>query len=173
MPKQYHKNPRQITTKQMTMLAHDLAELGDLSGIVHDLNTDEIIGGNQRSKIFDLAKLNIVLTEELPEPDEQGTVALGYVLWQGKKYAYRAVRWDAKTAEKANIVANKAGGTWDFDILANEFELDDLLEWGFEPFELGLDDSEDVDLSAPALGSAEKTDNLTVCPKCGFKWSEH
>ena len=43
MAKQYHKNPRQITTKQMTMLAHDLAELGDLSGIVHNLNTDEII----------------------------------------------------------------------------------------------------------------------------------
>jgi hypothetical protein len=48
------QEPRQITTKQMTMLAHDLAELGDLSGIVHDLNTDELIGGNQRSKIFRL-----------------------------------------------------------------------------------------------------------------------
>jgi len=160
MPRQYHKNPRQITTKQMTMLAHDLAELGDLSGIVHDLNTDEIIGGNQRSKIFDLAKLNIVLTEELPEPDEQGTVALGYVLWQGKKYAYRAVRWDAKTAEKANIVANKAGGTWDFDILADNFELDELLDWGFEPFELGLDDSDDTEPAADPGAQIDRAEEL-------------
>ncbi len=79
-----------------------------------------------------------------------------------------------KEREKLTVYLHKgAAGEWDFDILANEFEIDELLEWGFEPFELGLDDSEDVDLSAPALGSAEKTDNLTVCPKCGFKWSEH
>jgi site-specific DNA-methyltransferase (adenine-specific) len=142
MPRQYHKNPRQITTKQMTMLAHDLAELGDLSGIVHDLNTDELIGGNQRSKIFRLDECEIQLSEQYDAPDEQGTVALGYVIWQGKKYTYRQVRWDTKTAEKANIVANKAGGTWDFDILGNEWEIDELLEWGFEPFELGLDDTE-------------------------------
>lgn len=163
MPKQYYKNPRQITTKQMTALGHDLLKYGDLSGIVHDLNTDEIIGGNQRSKIFDLAKLNVVLTEEYAEPDEQGTVALGYVIWNGKKYTYRQVRWDAKTAEAANIIANKAGGTWDFDILANEFELGDLLEWGFEPEEFGIDDS-DIDLSTPNLGSAENIDDFTVCP---------
>ena len=58
----------------------------------------------------------------------------------GQKIRFRAVRWDAETAEKANVVANKAGGTWDFEILANEFELTDLLEWGFEPFEFGLED---------------------------------
>ena len=139
MPKQYHKNPRQITTKQMTELAYSLGKLGDLSGIVHNLETDELIGGNQRAKIMRLDECKIVLTEEYEEPDEQGTVGLGYVIWQGKKYAYRSVRWDAATAEEANIRANKAGGTWDFDILANEFELTDLLEWGFEPFEFGLE----------------------------------
>ena len=44
----------------------------------------------------------------------------------------------------ANIKANKLGGEWDFDKLANEFELDELLEWGFTPFELGMD-AEEVD----------------------------
>ena len=167
MPKQYHKNPRQITTKQMTMLAHDLAELGDLSGIVHDLNTDEIIGGNQRSKVFRLEECTIELTTELEAPDEQGTVGLGFVIWQGKRYAYRAVRWNAKTAEKANIVANKAGGTWDFDVLANEFEIDDLLDWGFEPFELGIDDSplpeEFPEYDENVAGDVE----FITCPHCG------
>ena len=141
MAKQYHKNPRQITAKQYEALAIDLAELGDLGGIVHDLNSDEIIGGNQRSRVFDVNACDVVLTEELHEPDAQGTVAHGYVLWRGNKYAYRQVRWTPRQCERANVVANKRGGTWDFDILANQFEADDLLAWGFEPFELGIDEA--------------------------------
>jgi len=37
------------------------------------------------------------------------------------------------------ILHKGAAGEWDFDVLANEFELDDLLDWGFEPKELDLD----------------------------------
>ena len=142
MAKPYHKNPRRITAKQYEALAIDLAELGDLGGIVHDLNSDEIIGGNQRGRVFDLNACDVVLTEVLPEPDTQGTVAHGYVIWKGAKYAYRQVRWTARQCDRANIVANKRGGTWDFDILADQFEQDDLLAWGFEPFELGIDETE-------------------------------
>ena len=137
MAKPYHKNPRQITAKQYEALAIDLAELGDLGGIVHDLNSDEIIGGNQRGRVFDINACDVVLTEVLDQPDDQGTVAHGYVIWKGHKYAYRQVRWTARQCERANIVANKRGGTWDFDLLADQFEQDDLLAWGFEPFELG------------------------------------
>ena len=111
MAKPYHKNPRQITAKQYEALAIDLAELGDLGGIVHDLNSDEIIGGNQRGRVFDLNACDVVLTEVLPEPDTQGTVAHGYVIWKGAKYAYRQVRWTPRQCERANIVANKRGGT--------------------------------------------------------------
>lgn len=136
--KPYHKNPRRINDRQLEDLTTWLAELGDLSGIVHDLNSDEIIGGNQRSRIFDINACETVLVEELPVPDEQGTVAFGYVLWQGKKYAYRQVRWTERQAEQANIVANRAGGEWDFEILASDFEVHDLLAWGFDPVELGI-----------------------------------
>ncbi len=138
MPKPYRKNPRKITQKQLENLETTLAELGDLSGIVHDLGTDEIVGGNQRSKVFRLDECEIVLTEEYAQPDEQGTVGLGFVVWRGKHYAYRAVRWDERTAERANIVANRAGGSWDFEMLAQEFSAPDLVEWGFEPGEVGL-----------------------------------
>ena len=145
MAKPYHKNPRQITASQYEALAIDLAELGDLGGVVHDLNSDEIIGGNQRGRVFDINACDVTLTEVLEEPDEQGTVAHGYVIWKGHKYAYRQVRWTPRQAEHANIVANKRGGSWDFDILADNFEQDDLLAWGFEPFELG---AKDYDLDA-------------------------
>lgn len=136
MPKPYRKNPRKITQKQLENLETTLAELGDLSGIVHDLGTDEIVGGNQRSKVFRLDECEIVLTEEYAQPDEQGTVGLGFVVWRGNRYAYRAVRWDERTAEKANIVANRAGGEWDFEMLAENFATQDLVEWGFEPGEV-------------------------------------
>lgn len=135
--KHYHKNPRQIKTKQFNQLRDALSELGDLSGIVHDLNSDEIIGGNMRSDVFNINHCEIELTHQGETPDEQGTVAHGFVVWKGKRYAYRQVRWTPKQCERANIVANKAGGNWDFDILANAFDMDDLLTWGFAPYELG------------------------------------
>ena len=148
--KRYHKNPRQITETQMRQLADNLAELGDLSGIVHDLNSDEIIGGNQRSDVINVNLCEIELTHEADKPDEQGTVAHGFIVWKGKRYAYRQVRWTPEQCEKANVVANKAGGSWDFDVLANEFDVADLLDWGFEGFEFGL------------LGEEKLTENTTV-----------
>ena len=141
--KPYHKNPREITGKQFSDLEEWLEELGDLSGIVHNLPTDEVISGNQRFRVFSLDELEIVITEELEKPDKQGTLKLGYAIWRGGKYNYRAVVWTPEQCEKANIVANKAGGDWDMDDLANKFEIEDLLNWGFREWELGLGD--DVD----------------------------
>jgi hypothetical protein len=138
LAKHYHKNPRQITRKQFDDLRESLRRLGDLSGVVHDLGSDEIIGGNQRMDVFDIKTAEIEITEQFEQPDEQGTIARGWVIWQGKKYTYRAVMWDEKTREEANIRANKAGGTWDMDTLANQFEIPDLIEWGFSEGELGL-----------------------------------
>ena len=134
--KHYHKNPRQITDGELADLRRWLGELGDLSGIVHDLNSDEIIGGNQRGRVFDVNQCEIELVAGPHEPDGQGTVAHGFVVWEGNRYAYRQVRWSARQCEKANIVANQAGGDWDAVILAAEFEASDLLEWGFAEGEL-------------------------------------
>jgi hypothetical protein len=136
----YHKNPRTITKKQFADLQDSLRRLGDLSGVVHDLTTDEIVGGNQRMDVFDLKTCQIEITERFDQPDAQGTVARGWVIWQGHRYTYRAVMWDEKTREEANIRANKAGGSWDMDVLANQFEIPDLIEWGFAPYELGIVD---------------------------------
>ncbi len=165
MAKQYHKNPRQITAKQYEALAIDLAELGDLGGIVHDLNSDEIIGGNQRSRVFDLNACDVVLTEVLDQPDEQGTIAHGYVIWRGHKYAYRQVRWTPRQCERANIAANARGGSWDFDILADQFNQDDLLAWGFEPFELG-GSVEPPDFKEYDESIADDVE-MIACPHCG------
>jgi len=42
-------------------------------------------------------------------------------------------------ARELNVRLNKNVADWDFDILANNFELDDLLDWGFDKQELDLD----------------------------------
>lgn len=137
--KQYAKNPRRITPKQLEQLKANIQELGDLSGIVHDLNTDEIISGNQRSKVIDINKCEMVITEKYDTPNQQGTVAWGYVIFEGQKLNYRQVRWDERQREKANITANALGGDWDYDILKRDFRISDLTEWGLDDIEKSFD----------------------------------
>lgn len=85
--KPFAKNPRKISEQQLQELESWLRELGDLSGVVHDLNADQIIGGNQRSKVFDVNQCEIVIEHKMKRPDSQGTVGQGYVIWKGKHYA--------------------------------------------------------------------------------------
>ena len=120
MAKEYHKNPRNITQGELDMIHDNLIELGDISCIVHDLNSDEIIGGNQRSKIIDFNNCKIEITEEFKKPDKQGTVAWGYVVWKGMKLLYREVRWTPEQCEKANITANSLTGKWNEELLKSD-----------------------------------------------------
>lgn len=164
VPKNYHKNPRSITEKQLVDLKKWLEELGDISGIVHDLNSNELIGGNQRSRVLMKENYETQITERYEIPTETGTVALGYIIWKGERYNYRQVSWTPQQCEKANIIANKAGGTWDTDILANMFELEDLSNWGFADWELH-NANKDVSLNNEAEDaekSAQKKENSYV-----------
>lgn len=175
--KGFSDNPRTLTPKQHDLLKRDLLELGDLSGIVHDLNSGEVIGGNQRVKIFcEIPNPKIIITEKYDEPTKTGTVALGYVEIDGEKFSYREVHWNKKQCKKANIVANKAGGEWDFNILANAFELDDLLDWGFDDWEFGIKDKLQND--QPVNLQEDQSDSKSECqerecPKCGYKWKSN
>lgn len=132
----YHKNPRKITKAQHELLSSSLAEFGDLSGVVVNIRTGEVIGGNQRSSIFKREDAKIEIIERYDTPTKTGTTAIGYVIFGDEKYAYREVDWDEKTAESANIRANKIGGIFDFDILANEFDMELLMQSGFSEDEL-------------------------------------
>ena len=139
-----HKNPRKITEKMFNLLGETMKEYGDLSGIVVNIRTNEVVGGNQRTAFFkqNEDEIEIHITEAFTTPTPQGTVSIGYVEFQGEKFAYREVDWDEQKADRANIVANKVGGFWDNDMLANEFYIEDLKAAGFEDFELGFFDDE-------------------------------
>ena len=70
--------------------------------------------------------------------------------------------------EELNIRLNKnIAGEFDMDMLANLFEFDDLINWGFEKFEFGLDynpTNKEKEIDENGL----KTENQ--CPKCSYKW---
>lgn len=166
--KQYAKNPRKITPKQLEQLKANIQELGDLSGIVHDLNTDEIISGNQRSKVIDIAKCEIVITESYDTPTKQGTVAWGYVIFEGQKMNYRQVRWDDKQREKACITANSLGGEFDYKILNDKFDVSLLENWGINPIGLNIINDENIDSFFEDKNEViEKKKKIIICPHCG------
>lgn len=130
------KNPRWISEESFDRLQETMQRLGDIGGIVHNETSNLLVGGHQRSKVIDLQNCEIHIAETFSEPLPDGTTALGYVIWQGNRFNYRRVRWDEATAELAALVANKAGGKWDYEMLANEYDIDLLLEVGFTELEL-------------------------------------
>lgn len=130
--KPYHKNPRVITDSKLDAIKENIKELGDLSGIVHDLNSGEIVCGNQRSRISNINECKISYVKKYKKPTNQGTVAVGYVLWEGQYLNYREVRWNEEQREKANITANALTGDFDHKLLA-QFNLKDLRDWNIRP----------------------------------------
>lgn len=183
MAKPYYKNPRKIGAAEMELLEESLEELGDLSGVVHDLNSDQVIGGNQRSDVFDLNRCEIEMVERREEPDEQGTVGHGFIHWRGGRYAYRQVRWSAAQCERANIRANKLGGEWDFAVLLKDFERSVVLDSGFKEDELAValagletavnaispDDEPPTEWKEYDETAADDVEFIT-CPHCGEKF---
>lgn len=136
--KHYHKNPRKITDQKFEQLGESLEKYGDLGGVVVNVRTGEVIGGNQRTKFFKEHEDEVTIEKKEVKRDTQGTVALGYIVYKGTKFNYREVDWDADTEARANIVANKVTGFWDNEILLEGFDEELLLETGFESFELSF-----------------------------------
>lgn len=112
----YEFNPRQLSEKQHADLKASIDKFGLVELPV--INSDGVlVAGHQRMKVMG----SIYGTDhevEVRIPNRKMTES------EVKEY---------------NIRSNKNTGSWDFDILANEFSVDDLLGWGFEDWELGMD----------------------------------
>ena len=110
------RNPRQIKGEQVRRLQESVEEFGQFETIAVGPG-NEVYNGHQRLKSWG-AKFG---------PDYEVEV----------RVASRELT--EKEREKLTILAHKgAAGEWDFDTLANEFELADLVEWGFKEYELGI-----------------------------------
>ncbi len=122
--KQWGKNPRKITKKDAEQLAESLGRFGLCQPIVINLD-GTVIGGHQRLAILRKLKHKIV---DVYVPCTQ---------------------LEEKAAEELALRLNKNGGEWDFDILANQFDIDDLLNIGFEYEQLGMNGDPLAEADAP------------------------
>ena len=111
------KNPRKISHKKSDMLNKSMREFGDLSGIVYNICTKQLVGGHQRTKNFDpswpIAKKKY--------KDSVGTVAVGEIKTPFGIWAYREVDWPKEKESMANIAANQQGGEF------NDIKLKEIL----------------------------------------------
>jgi DNA modification methylase len=105
-------NPRQISTKQFKDLKQSIEKFGLVDPIIINENGYVVIGGHQRLKIC----------KELKHK-EVGCVILNL---------------NTEQERELNIRLNKNTGEFDFDLLANEFEIEELTDWGFKHIDLGL-----------------------------------
>ena len=120
-------NPRELTKDQYKQLKDSLQRFGIVDPIIINSNPERkniVIGGHQRIKVAaDLDMFEIPCVE--------------FDLTQEKE-------------KELNVRLNKNTGQWDYDILANEFELEDLIDWGFNSDELAIPDPEpEVGLTDP------------------------
>ena len=104
-------NPRQISNKQYKDLKESIKKFDLVDPII--INKDmTVIGGHQRLKVCkDLKHTEIdCVVLDLTKEEER----------------------------ELNIRLNKSGGEFDMDILANEFEIEELKDWGFKDIDFGF-----------------------------------
>ncbi len=113
--KEWPKNPRKMTESGIKSLTESIRKFGIAEPLV--INTDNVIcGGHGRKKVL--------IQEDIKEVD---------------CYIPEVTLTD-KEFEELNIRLNKnIAGIFDYDILANEFELEELIEYGFTLEELQID----------------------------------
>ena len=101
-------NPRQLTKEQHKHLKDSIQRFGLVDPIIVNKNKDRknvIIGGHQRVRIAKELKMEDIPVLELD------------------------LTYDRE--KELNIRLNKNMGEWDYDILANMFDIDELLDIGF------------------------------------------
>lgn len=123
------QNPRSISPEKLSFLKKSLDKFGDLSGIVYNKKSKQIVSGHQRIKVLPPAS-KIEITKVYKKPTSTGTIKEGYLEAQGERFSYREVEWDEPKEKAANIAANKGAGEWDLTKLGEWFK--DLDTLGFD-----------------------------------------
>lgn len=116
-------NPRKLTEDEYNDLKASLENFGIVDPIVVNENPERqniIIGGHQRVRVW----------------KDMGNATIPVVF----------VNLALEKERELNIRLNKNHGEWDWEVLLEEFEKDDLLEWGFQEveFEMGSENLEET-----------------------------
>ena len=139
-------NPRQLTKDQYQNLKDSISRFGLVDPIIVNSNKDRkniIVGGHQRVKVAKDMDIEFVPVLE---------VDLTY-----------------EKERELNIRLNKNTGEWDMDNLANNFDMEELIDFGFNDEDLKIFNEEHW--KEPVQKEYDEnieTDNK--CPKCEYEW---
>ena len=125
-------NPRQLTQDQYNQLKESIERFGLVDPLIINTNKSRknvLIGGHQRLKIArDLGLKSIPCVE----------IDLNY-----------------DQERELNIRLNKNLGDWDYEILANNFDIDELNDWGFKDEDIlgyeKINDNNNLDLDVDKI----------------------
>lgn len=130
-------NPRQLTEKQYNDIKTSLVNFGQVVPLV--LNSSKkrknvLIGGHQRLRVMRDLKFKVVECVELD-------------LTLAKE-------------KELNIRLNKNTGSWDWDVLANNYDVEDLRSYGFESVDFMTPD--DIEFTEESLGDLFKKTTIQL-----------
>ncbi len=126
-------NPRELTKDQHRQLKDSLQRFGIVDPVIINTHPDRkniIIGGHQRSKVWEDLGNKTIPTVELELTLEK--------------------------ERELNVRLNKNTGQFDMDLLANNFEQDQLIDWGFVEGELLGFEFGDIDPEMPEVVETSK-----------------
>lgn len=111
----HNKNPRTLSKEDASQLKKSISKFGliDLPIVTKD---NRVIGGHQRLNVMrtmGITSVNCWVPESDTLTDDD--------------------------IDELNIRLNKNQGDWDWDILANEWDVNNLVEWGFKDEDFDLD----------------------------------
>ena len=136
--KPHPDNPRCVDKDQFNALVKNIEANGYTNRLI--INADNVVlAGNQRLKALKKLGFNEVdvLVPNIPLTKEQ--------------------------EDRINVTDNLSAGSFDFDILGNNFEPQQLIDWGMPPHMLGVshfDFNEEQE-------SNVKERKVKTCPHCG------
>lgn len=138
--KPHPSNPRMLSKADGEQLSQSLEKFGCIDKPIINLD-NTIIGGHQRIKLLKkqgIKEIECWVPNEELSPDDVSELC---------------------------IRLNKNTGEWDWDTLANEWEPEALIEWGFTEKELGL--GEDEEQEEVEMSNNKNEDKIKTCPHCG------
>lgn len=112
----WDKNPRQLSKHDAEHIHRSIDTFGLADPLIINLD-DRLIGGHQRKLILLSNGATVETRVDVRVPSRLLT---------------------DRECEELAIRLNKNSGDWDFDLLANGFEVPDLLDWGFTEEELQI-----------------------------------
>lgn len=137
--KHFEKNPRIANKENLKKLNESIKSIG-MAQPINITSNNVVLSGNMRLEVL---KQQGVKEVEVYVPDTELTEE------QQKEIVIRM---------NSNIA-----GDWDYDMLANEWEVEDLQDWGLE-----IRGFENIEIEDEEVEATPIKKELCKCPSCGY-----